>query len=44
MFYLLYDIRITLKSHFWRQIVIIASLCTQRCFGRYNVSHKSINH
>ena len=24
--------------------VIIASLCTQRRFGRHNVSHKSINH
>ena len=24
--------------------VIIASLCTQRCYGRNNVSRKSINH
>ena len=24
--------------------VIILSLCTQRCYGRHNVSRKSINH
>ena len=24
--------------------VIFASLCMQRCYGRNNVSHKSINH
>ena len=34
----------TLKSHFWRKNVIILSLCTQRCFGRHNVSRKSIKH
>ena len=28
----------TLKSHFWRKNVIILSLCTQRCYGRHNVS------
>ena len=27
-----------------RQNVIILLLCTQRCFGRHNVSQKSINH
>ena len=43
-FYLSYDIKITLESHFWRLNVIIASLCTQRCYGRHNVSRKSINH
>ena len=37
-FYLSYDIKITLKSHFWRKNVIILSLCTHRCFGRHNVS------
>ena len=26
-FYLLYDIKITLKSHFWRKNVFILSLC-----------------
>ena len=31
----------TLKSHFWRKNVIILSLCTQRCYGRHNVSGKS---
>ena len=31
-------------SHFCRQNVIILSLCTQRCYGRHNVSRKSINH
>ena len=34
----------TLKSHFWRNNIIILSLCTQRCYGRHNVSCKSINH
>ena len=36
--------RNTLKSDFWRKNVIIFSLCTQRCYGRHNVSRKSINH
>ena len=43
-FYLSYDIKITLTSHFCRKNVIILSLCTQRCYGRHNVSRKSINH
>ena len=43
-FYLSYDIKITLKSHFWRKKVIIASLFMQRCYGRNNVSRKSVNH
>ena len=34
----------TLKSDFWRKSVIILSLCTQRCYGRHNVSRKSTNH
>ena len=38
----IYHMTNTLKSHFWRKNVIILSLCTQRCFGRHNVSHKSI--
>ena len=33
-----------LKSHFWRKNVIILALRTQRCYGRHNVSRKSINH
>ena len=40
-FYLSYDIKITLKSHFCCKNVIILSLCTQRCYGRHNVSRKS---
>ena len=43
-FYHLYDIKNTLKSHFWRKNVIILSLCTQRCYGHHNVSRKSVNH
>ena len=39
-----YDIKNTLKSHLWRKNVIILSLCTQRCYGRHNVSRKSVNH
>ena len=30
-----YDIKITLKSHFWRENVRFLSLCVQRCFGHY---------
>ena len=37
-------INITLKYHFCCKNVIILSLCTQRCYGRHNVSRKSINH
>ena len=40
----IYHMTNTLKSHFWRKNVEILSLCTQRCYGRYNVSRKSINH
>ena len=40
----IYHMSNTLKSDFWRKNVIILSLCTQRCYGRYNVSRKSINH
>ena len=43
-FYLSYGIMITLKSHFWRKGVIILLVCTQRCYGRHKVSHKSISH
>ena len=34
----------TLKSHFWRKNVMILSLCAQCCYGRHNVSRKSIIH
>ena len=40
-FYLSYDIKITLKSHFYRKNVIILS-STQRCYERHNVSLKSV--
>ena len=40
----IYHMTKTLKSHFWRKYVMILSSCTQRCFGRHNVSRKSINH
>ena len=43
-FYLSYDIKITIKTHFWRKNVMILLLCTHRCYGRHNVSRKSINH
>ena len=42
-FYLSYDIKITLKSHFSRKNVIILSFM-QRCYERHNVSRKSIKH
>ena len=41
-FYLSNDIKITLKSHFCRINVKSLSICTQRCYGRHNVSRKSI--
>ena len=37
-FYLSYDIKITLESHFCRKNITLLSLCTQRCSGRHNVS------
>ena len=40
-FYLSYDIKNTLKSHFWRKNVIILSLCMQCCYGQHNVSRKT---
>ena len=39
-----YHMTNTLKSHFWRKNVIIMSLCTQRCYGRHNLSRESIKH
>ena len=41
-FYLSYDIKIALKSHFCDKKVIILSLCTQHCYGCHNISPKSI--
>ena len=38
------DIKMTLKYHFCRTIVIILTICTQRCNGRHNISQKSVNH
>ena len=43
-FYVSYDIKITLKTHFFRNYVTILSLCTQHCYGRHNISRKSVNH
>ena len=40
----IYHMTNTLKTHFWRKNVIILSLYAQRCYGRPNVSRKSINH
>ena len=40
----IYHITNTLKSHFWRKNVILLSLQSQRCYGRHNISRKSINH
>ena len=40
----IYHMTNTLKSQSWRKNVIILSLCTQRCYGRHNVSRKSVNH
>ena len=40
----IYHMTNSLKSHFWNKNVVILLSCMQRCFGRYNVSRKSINH
>ena len=40
----IYHMTNTLKSDFWRKNVLILSLCMQRCYGRHNISRKSINH
>ena len=40
----IYHLTNTLKSDFWRQNVIILSLCSQRCYGRHYVFCKSTNH
>ena len=39
----IYHMTNTLKSDLWRKNIIL-SLCTQRCYGRHNVSRKSIKH
>ena len=40
----IYHMTNTLKPDFWCENVIILPLCKQRCYGRHNVSCKSINH
>ena len=40
----IYHMTLRLESHFCCKKVIILSLCKQRCYGRHNVSRKSINH
>ena len=40
----IYQTNNALKSHLWRKNIISLSLCTQQCYGRHNVSRKSINH
>ena len=40
----IYHMTNTLKSHFLGKNVMILSSCTQRCYGRRNVSRKYVNH
>ena len=40
----IYHMTNTLNFYFGCKNVMILSLCTQRCYGRHNVSRKSINH
>ena len=40
----IYHMTNTFKSHFWHKNVMNLSSCTQRCYGRNNVSRKSIKH
>ena len=44
MFDSIYHMTNTLKSHFWRKNGMNLSSCTQRCYGRNNVSRKLIKH
>ena len=37
-FQLSYDIKITLKWHFWHEKVKILSLLIQRCYGRHYIT------
>ena len=39
----IYHMTNTLESHFWRKNVMILSSCTQRCYGRNNVSCNHVN-
>ena len=45
-FYLSYDIKVTLQSHFWhKKVKMILSLCMQRCYGRnFMKLPKTVNH
>ena len=40
----IYHMTNSLNYHFWRKNVMILLSCTQRCYGRNNVSRKSISH
>ena len=40
----IYHMTNTFSTHFWRKNVINLPLRTQRCYGRQNVSRKTINH
>ena len=40
----IYQMTNNLKSHFWRKNIMILSSYMQHCYGRHNVSRKSVNH
>ena len=40
----IYHMTNSLKYYFWCKNTMILSSCTQRCYGRHNVSRKSINY
>ena len=40
----IYHMTKTLKSHFWLKNFMILSSYTQRCYGRHDISRKSLNH
>ena len=42
-FYLSCDMKIALKSHFWRKIVMIFSFCKQRFYGHHKVTQQSVS-
>ena len=40
----IYHMTKTLKSHFWLKNFMILSSYMQRCYGRHDISRKSLNH
>ena len=44
IFYLSYDIKIILKSYFWRENVRVFAICVTLKLSFHNISRNSVNH